>query len=143
IIKTLIGQFRYPRKGPGMMWEVATRKIREHGGAVCMGRDVLGVELDTTSGRWTVTARTSSGTLEHFRAAHVISSAPIRELIASLRPEPPQSARAAASSLRYRDFLIVALIVKDRGRFDDNWIYIHDPSVKVGRIQNFKSWSPE
>jgi len=68
---------------------------------------------------------------------------PIKELIAALRPSPAPNVCQAAASLRYRDFLIVALIVKERQRFDDNWIYIHDPSVMVGRIQNFKSWSPE
>jgi protoporphyrinogen oxidase len=61
----------------------------------------------------------------------------------AITPKPTDAALTAANKLRYRDFLIVALILKDREIFSDNWIYIHDPSVKVGRIQNFKSWSPE
>jgi protoporphyrinogen oxidase len=72
----------------------------------------------------------------------VISSAAIAELAGCLQPEPPEPVLAAARALRYRDFLTVALIVKDVDCFDDNWIYIHDSAVKVGRIQNFKSWSP-
>ena len=74
---------------------------------------------------------------------HVISSMPMRELVQAVRPAPSRATADAARGLRYRDFLVVALIVKDRELFDDNWIYIHDPGVKVGRIQNFKSWSPE
>ena len=61
----------------------------------------------------------------------------------SISPQPPKEIIDAARALKYRDFILVALIVKDRGKFDDNWIYVHDPAVKVGRIQNFKSWSPE
>ncbi len=68
---------------------------------------------------------------------------PIRELVAQIEPRLPEAALQAARSLRYRDFLTVGLIVHDRGRFTDNWIYIHDPSVQVGRVQNYKSWSPE
>ena len=72
----------------------------------------------------------------------MISSAPMRSLLEGMTPVPSSAALAAARSLRYRDFLIVALIVKGPDRFPDNWVYIHDPSVRVGRIQNFKSWSP-
>ena len=68
---------------------------------------------------------------------------PIRELAAQLDPALPQAGLNAARALRYRDFLTVGLIVHDRGRFSDNWIYIHDSGVKVGRVQNYKSWSPE
>jgi protoporphyrinogen oxidase len=67
----------------------------------------------------------------------------MRELVRAVHPTPSQEVSSAAGGLRYRDFLVVALIVKDHNAFDDNWIYIHDPSVRVGRIQNFKSWSPD
>src|SRR5207247_1215660 len=76
-------------------------------------------------------------------AAHVISSAPLRELVNGLKPPVSEETRQAANALRYRDFLLVALMLKDRRWFDDQWLYIHDPGVKVGRIQNFKAWSPE
>ena len=74
---------------------------------------------------------------------HMVSSMPIRELVAQIQPSLSSEAQLAGKSLRYRDFLTVGLIVKDQGRFTDNWIYIHDPSVQVGRVQNYKSWSPE
>ena len=67
----------------------------------------------------------------------------MRELVCGLSPAVSERTKRAAESLKYRDFLTVMLILKDRQMFDDNWIYIHDPSVKVGRVQNFRSWSPE
>jgi protoporphyrinogen oxidase len=103
----------------------------------------VGCRFDYTSNLWIVTARSASGDLEEYRAEHLISSMPIRELVAQIEPQLPDAARQAARSLRYRDFLTVGLIVNDRGRFTDNWIYIHDPNVLVGRVQNYKSWSPE
>ena len=143
VVKTLIDTFRYPRLGPGMMWEACTEKVRKLGGEVLLGRRVVGCRFDSTSNLWIVTARGASGDLEEYRAEHVISSMPIRELVAQIEPHLPEAALRAARSLRYRDFLTVGLIVHDRGRFSDNWIYIHDPSVQVGRVQNYKSWSPE
>jgi protoporphyrinogen oxidase len=143
VVKTLIDTFRYPRLGPGMMWEICSEKIRKLGGEVLMGRKVVGCRFDASSKLWTVTARGADGELEEFRGENVISSMPIRELVAQIEPPLPEAALQAARSLRYRDFLTVGLIVHDRGRFTDNWIYIHDPSVQVGRVQNYKSWSPE
>jgi len=143
VIKTLIDSFRYPRKGPGMMWEAAAKKVREGGGTILLDHPVTGLELDRESGKWALTCERPDGERPRFVADHVISSAPMRELVAGLRPRPSQDAAKAAAALRYRDFITVAMILKERDRFDDNWIYIHDPSVKVGRVQNFKSWSPE
>jgi protoporphyrinogen oxidase len=143
VVKTLIDTFRYPRLGPGMMWEVCAEKVRRQGGTVMMGRKVTACRFDSASGLWLVTARNPQGATEEYRAQHVVSSMPIRELAAQIEPRLPQAALAAARALRYRDFLTVGLIVRDRGRFSDNWIYIHDPSVQVGRVQNYKSWSPE
>lgn len=142
-IKTLIDRFRYPRRGPGMMWEAAVRKIAAAGGTVLMGHTVAEIAQDAATRRFSVTARDADGKAVRIAADHVISSAAMRELVAALQPALPEAAREAAARLGYRDFLVVALIVKDRDAFDDNWIYIHDPGVKVGRIQNFKSWSPE
>jgi protoporphyrinogen oxidase len=143
VIKTLIDSFRYPRKGPGMIWEACARRVREMGGRVRMGEKVVGCAFDAGRREWTVAHVDRAGVRHETRAAHVISSAPLRELALGLTPRLEEETRAAASRLRYRDFLTVVLILKDREVFDDNWIYIHDPSVKVGRIQNFKSWSPE
>ena len=143
IIKTLIDSFRYPRKGPGMIWEACARRVREMGGTVRMGEKVVGCRFDAGRREWTVTSIDQSGRQREMQAAHVISSAPLRELALGITPRLEEETLQAARKLRYRDFLTVVLILKDRKVFDDNWIYIHDPSVKVGRIQNFKSWSPE
>jgi protoporphyrinogen oxidase len=163
VVKTLIDTFRYPRLGPGMMWESCTAKIRQLGGQVLLGHKVIACRFDSSQNIWTVTARDASGRTQEFLGENVISSMPIRELVAQIEPglhgeaTPgdgvpnnaipdnliPDNVKRAAQSLRYRDFLTVGLIVHDEGRFNDNWIYIHDPSVQVGRVQNYKSWSPE
>ncbi|MCJ2120917.1 NAD(P)/FAD-dependent oxidoreductase [Methylobacterium sp. J-001] len=141
VIKTLIESFRYPRRGPGMMWEAAAAKIQAQGGRVLLDRGVDSLSYDSGTGIWTVAARSADGSRETFTARHVISSAPVRELVDSIRPRPLSTFNARA--LKYRDFLTVALIAKSQKNFPDNWIYIHDPSVQVGRVQNFRSWSPE
>ncbi len=148
-IKTLIGSFRYPRLGPGMMWEAAARKTVEQGGQVLMGCRVVGLEFaywekpSPDGGRWNVSYTDGQGARHALAADHVISSAPLRELVQGIEPPAPEAAREAAAALRYRDFLTVALIARPSLSFDDNWIYIHEPGVKVGRVQNFRSWSPE
>ena len=142
-IKSLISTFRYPRRGPGMLWDACAQTVMSRGGQVLRGHQVGAVHRDPTSGQWTVEAHGPDGTRHTFHADHVISSAPLREVIGSLTPFASEEMRRAADALRYRDFLTVALMLKDRNRFADNWIYVHDASVKVGRIQNFKSWSPE
>jgi protoporphyrinogen oxidase len=140
-IKTLIDSFQYPRKGPGMMWEAAASQVTARGGRIHMGTRLESLRWSPSTKRWTIGAITADGEWKAFSAAHVVSSAPIRELVASIQPEP--ACCVAAEKLRYRDFLTVALIVDKPDLFPDNWIYIHEPSVKVGRIQNFRSWSPE
>jgi protoporphyrinogen oxidase len=143
VIKTLINSFRYPRRGPGMMWEAAAEKMQALGGDIQMGCRVTGCEYNELTQRWTVQFVDRDGHEHILEAEHVISSAPMRELIQGLAPAVPARVRQAAESLKYRDFLTVMLIVQASDAFADNWIYIHDPSVKVGRIQNFRSWSPE
>jgi protoporphyrinogen oxidase len=140
-VKTLIESFQYPRKGPGMMWDAAARKIRAQGGRLLMGRELVSLEFDAAANLWRIEAETTKGERESFTARHVVSSAPVRELVPRIKPTPLSLLHARA--LRYRDFLTVALMVRKPELFPDNWIYIHDPSVKVGRVQNFRSWSPE
>jgi len=142
MIKTLIDSFRYPRLGPGMMWQAAARRTRELGGQVFLGHTVTGLTA-RDDGVWEVAGRRADGTAFTVEAEHVISSAPLRDVVLELRPAVPAEVRQAAERLRYRDFITVALVLKEKNRFSDNWIYIHDPGVKVGRVQNFKSWSPE
>src|SRR5467141_1125748 len=143
VIKTLINSFRYPRRGPGMMWEACAEKMTALDGKLEMGCRMMRCSYDDLSGQWNVEFKNGDGDLEMIEAEHVISSAPMRELVCGLSPAVSERTKRAAESLKYRDFLTVMLILKDRQMFDDNWIYIHDPSVKVGRVQNFRSWSPE
>jgi len=138
--KTLLETFRYPRLGPGMMWDAARDKILATGkGEVLMGHALKQLASDGQGG-WRLTASHDGGETV-IRAAHAISSAPLRDLAARLHPLPATSLNA--KQLRYRDFLTVALQIRSDDLFPDNWIYIHDSKVKVGRIQNFRSWSPE
>jgi protoporphyrinogen oxidase len=143
VVKTLINSFRYPRKGPGMMWEECTAKVKALGGAVMMGQKVTGCHFDEQSREWTVTHTDANGKNQTIKAQHVISSTPVRQLGRLVTPPLAPAALEASKGLKYRDFLTVALIYRHADSFDDNWIYIHEPHVKVGRIQNFKSWSPE
>ena len=140
-VKTLIESFRYPRKGPGMMWEAAARKITAQGGRILMGRELVALEFDADPQSLAHRGRDGGRRAESYTARHVVTSAPVRELVERIRPTPISLLHARA--LRYRDFLTVALMVRKTSLFPDNWIYIHDPSVKVGRVQNFRSWSPE
>ncbi len=139
--KSLIESFRYPRRGPGMMWEAAARKIEALGGRLLMGRSVTKLHYDEARKLWSVTAKRADGEIETYHARHVLSSAPMRELMNAIEPKPLSLFNARA--LKYRDFLTVVLIGRPQKELPDNWVYIHDPSVKVGRVQNFRSWSPE
>ncbi|HEY3898350.1 MAG TPA: NAD(P)/FAD-dependent oxidoreductase [Chthoniobacter sp.] len=143
VVKTLIESFRYPRLGPGMMWEACAAKVQSMGSRVLMGRRVNSCHYDQERAEWTVMTTDEEGREHTLRAAHVISTAPVRELCSMVSPHLSVASLEAAGQLKYRDFITVVLILKERSAFPDNWIYIHDPSVQVGRVQNFKSWSPE
>lgn len=139
--KTLLETFRYPRKGPGMMWEAARDRVVEGGNQVLMDHALKAMRFDDATGRWNVQATRGDGEIVNVNAAHVISSAPMRELASRVQPMP--ASIPAAMDLHYRDFLTVALMIRSEDLFPDNWIYIHEQGVKVGRVQNFRSWSPE
>jgi protoporphyrinogen oxidase len=141
VIKTLVDHFRYPACGPGEMWENVAALIENKGGTVCSGQRV--VEINRANGRIvSVTTQTSQGFQTHY-ADHFISTMSLAQLIASMSPSAPAQVLGRARGLRYRDFITVAVVVDQPDVFPDNWIYIHDPGVKVGRIQNFKNWSAE
>jgi protoporphyrinogen oxidase len=140
-IKTLIEEFDYPRLGPGMMWGEVARQIRNAGGSVHLNSDVVAVRRD--GNRITEVDVQRAGQNERLTADHFISSMPITELVRKIDPPPPEPILAAARQLRYRDFITVCLIVQQSDLFQDNWIYVHDHTVRVGRIQNFKNWSPD
>jgi protoporphyrinogen oxidase len=141
VVKTLIESFQYPRQGPGMMWDAAARKCKQRGARLLMGRELTSLNYDKNKKTWSITVTKTDETMENFTARHVVSSAPLTELVGKIAPKPISLLHAR--QLRYRDFLTVALMVNKPDLFPDNWIYIHDPSVKVGRVQNFNSWSPE
>jgi protoporphyrinogen oxidase len=135
-VKSLIDSFQYPRFGPGQMWEMMTERIEALGGEVRLQTPVTSIEW--RDGR--VVAICAGD--ERIEPAGTISSLPLRHTIAMADPPAPPAVREAAQGLRYRDFLTVSLIIEGKDLFPDNWIYIHEPGVHVGRIQNFRSWSP-
>ncbi len=135
-IKSLIDQFNYPRYGPGQMWERMTNRIEELGGEVRLNTPVTRIE--SRDGR-VVRIHTPDDVVE---PAGTISSLPLRATAGIADPAPPPEVVEAAKGLRYRDFITVALVLDGEDLFPDNWIYIHEPSVRVGRIQNYRSWSP-
>ncbi|HEX3898122.1 MAG TPA: NAD(P)/FAD-dependent oxidoreductase [Mycobacteriales bacterium] len=139
-ITTLIEEFQYPKFGPGMMWERAHELVLAQGGVVEMETKVVAVKLDKTGATAVVTEHAGKQTTTPVSA--VISSMPLPELALAMQPPAPDNVRAAARELTHRDFVTVALVVPMSASFPDNWIYIHSPDVKVGRIQNFGSWSP-
>ena len=135
-IKSLISEFNYPRHGPGQMWETMTDDIRRLGGEVLLNQRVTKLEF---KGERCVRVHAGDRIWE---PSAVISSLPLRNTAGIAEPRPSQEVITAAQGLRYRDFLTVAVVIDGQDLFPDNWIYIHEPSVQVGRIQNFRSWSP-
>lgn len=139
-ITSLIEQFHYPIAGPGMMWEAFVRLVRQRGGAVEFNSEVTRIKHNARRVE-SVVVRKADG--EQRRPCDaLISTMSLPDLIERMDPPAPAEVRAAASRLRFRSFLTVCLIVDRPHLFPDNWIYVHDPGVQVGRIQNFKNWSP-
>lgn len=143
VVKSLITTFRYPRLGPGMMWDACAARIKHMGGAVKMGATVESAVFDASSRKWTIGFRLPDGNESTLIGDAVVSTLPMRTLCQILHPPMSDKAMAAANALRYRDFLVVAIILKGAPEWNDQWIYIHDPGVKVGRVQNFRAWSPD
>ena len=135
-LQTLIRQFHYPRYGPGQMWEAMADAMVREGGELRLETPVERLHVEdgrayaVEAGGRTIATR------------HAVSSMPLRTLVEVSDPPPPQEVVDAARGLRYRDFLTVALVLDGDDPFPDNWVYVHDASVRVGRIQNFRSWSP-
>jgi protoporphyrinogen oxidase len=138
-IKSLIHEFRYPRLGPGQMWEACAALIETAGNQVLLNHYATQVQCQGGRAR-VVVAQTAEG-VRSFAADHILSTTDLRSLVRALSPAVPEPVREAAEGLRYRDFLMVALMLEKEDLFPDNWIYIHTPGVKVGRIQNFNNWS--
>ena len=140
-ITSLIEEFQYPKYGPGMMWETCRTKVEASGSTVHMDTKVR--KIRHRDGKaYEVLAVHPDGSEETFTCDHVISSMPFTKLVKGMDPLPSEEVLEAAEHTTYRDFLSVALVVPEEFAFPDNWIYIHAPEVKVGRIQNYGSWSP-
>jgi protoporphyrinogen oxidase len=135
-IKSLIDEFNYPRFGPGQMWDFMTQRIREEGGEVRLEAPVTSILVEDGE----ITQVVGGGVT--YTPSAVISSLALRDTVKLARPDKAEAVDEAAKALRYRDFMTIALVVEGQDLFPDNWIYIHDPGVRVGRIQNFRSWSP-
>jgi protoporphyrinogen oxidase len=140
-IKTLIEEFDYPRFGPGMMWRSVAEEIRKVGGSVRLSSEVIAIR--GAGRRIEGVVISTDGHEELVTGDHFLSSMPVSVLVQRLSPPPPPQVLEAALRLIYRDFLTVCLIVDAAVLFPDNWIYVHSPEVKVGRVQNFKNWSPD
>jgi protoporphyrinogen oxidase len=142
VIKTLIDKFRYPRLGPGQMWDRVQAVLAEAGHPVKLGWRVTAVKHNGSTVT-SVTAVDQDGEALELSGQEFVSTLPVRSLVRALDPPAPDAVREAADKLGYRDFLTVALMIDRPDVFPDNWIYIHEPGVKVGRLQNFKNWSPD
>ena len=139
-IKSLIEEFDYPRFGPGMMWNAVRSEIERRAGTVRTEAEVI--RINRTGRHIDSVVICHNGCEEIIEGTSFISSMPLTEFVRCLEP-PAEAAVNAAERLRYRDFLTVICIVDQPHLFPDNWIYVHDPEVQVGRIQNFKNWSPD
>ncbi len=148
---SLIEQFLYPKYGPGQMWETVADEVRERGGEILLGWKVVRIELDGAKIVRVEAVHGETGERCIFEPAIVFSTMPITELFMAMSETLPESVRAVSDGLSYRDFLIVGLLLKDfssvdkhgkKIELDDNWIYIQEPDVEVGRIQIFNNWSP-
>jgi protoporphyrinogen oxidase len=140
-VTTLIEEFRYPRRGPGQMWELMRERLERYEIPVELNHRV--VQLTHRGGRvYGVLAQTNAHETE-YAVDGVVSSLALQDLVRALEPAPPAHVMDAASRLRYRDFCLVALMTKQAEPFPDNWIYIHDPGTRAGRVQNFGAWSPD
>ncbi|MDO9117012.1 MAG: NAD(P)/FAD-dependent oxidoreductase [Nitrospira sp.] len=140
-LTSLIEQFHYPRFGPGLMWERCRGLIESQG-----SQTIQGVKVERVRHRHglvdCVQGRGAAGESLEYDGRHFVSTMPLRELVQALDPLPPEDVLKAAQALRYRDYLTVVLVIDRESVFPDNWLYVHSPEVKLGRIQNYKNWSP-
>jgi protoporphyrinogen oxidase len=138
-LKTLINEFYYPDRGPGQMWERFATLVEQGGGKVVLETPVRAIYREGY--RITAIETEQQGQCMLQDCDALISSMPLSELICRLDPPPPPHVLQAAQELRYRAFLTVGLIINRETLFPDNWLYIHSPQIRVGRIQNYKNWS--
>ncbi|MEQ1884515.1 MAG: NAD(P)/FAD-dependent oxidoreductase [Bryobacteraceae bacterium] len=149
---SLIERFLYPKFGPGQMWEEVARRVQEKGGIILTGWKVEGMERDGSRIVAVHARHTESGERRTYTGEYYFSTMPVQELIGNMEPQAPEDVREIAAGLQYRDFITVGLLcdklklqdVTANGKttIKDNWIYIQEPDVLVGRLQIFNNWSP-
>ena len=140
-VTTLIEEFHYPRLGPGQMWEVLAEEVEAMNVPVRRRSPVQAILHDGS--RATAVVSAPNGSPETLAVGGVLSSMALSDLVLCLDPPAPPEVIEAAESLRYRDFCLVALVIDGPEPFPDNWIYLHDPEIRAGRVQNFGAWSPD
>jgi protoporphyrinogen oxidase len=149
---SLIEQFLYPKYGPGQMWQEVARRVEELGGKILTSYRVEGIEAEDERVRAIRATNLQTGRLETFTGDYFFSTMPVRELIHGLEPAPPPNVQEVAEGLVYRDFITVGLLVSrlklkektpnGERLIRDNWIYVQEPDVLIGRLQIFNNWSP-
>ncbi len=140
-VTTLIEEFHYPRLGPGQMWEAFAAQVEESG--LPVHRNERCISVKHADGRVRSIVTRQNGGLFEYAVDSVISSVALKDLIFSFDPPPPPDVMTAAHQLRYRDLVLVALMTKEEEPFPDNWIYLHDPQTRAGRVQNYGAWSKD
>jgi protoporphyrinogen oxidase len=140
-VTTLIEEFRYPRFGPGQMWEAFAARAENAGIDIHLNHKCVAVKHSENRVQSVVVRQ--NGDVFEFPVDSVISSIPVSQLVLSLDPPPPSHVVEAAKKLRYRDLVLVALMTSEPEPFPDNWIYLHDPETRAGRVQNYGAWSPD
>jgi protoporphyrinogen oxidase len=149
---SLIERFMYPKYGPGQMWEEVARQIRELGGEILTACEVDKLHVEGSEVRGVRIIKKENGTTQYVTADYVFSTMPVKELVRALDTNVPSEILEISDGLLYRDFVTVGLLLKkltvaDNGNehselISDNWIYIQEPDVRVGRLQIFNNWSP-
>jgi protoporphyrinogen oxidase len=141
---SLIERFLYPKFGPGQMWEEVARRVIKLGGAIHLRHGVVGVEVVDNKIVGVDVAEVTTGAVRRVACDHFLSTIPVKDLVSMLKPAQSYVGRIA-NELPYRDFITAGLLLRGmRGRATppDNWIYIQDPEVRIGRLQIFNNWSP-
>src|SRR5271156_2323892 len=151
---SLIERFLYPKFGPGQMWEEVARRIALRGGAIHLGHRIVGIERTDLNITAVEVRDDSTGAVRTIPCDYLISTMPVRELVAFLKPADGQVVQIA-EGLPYRDFVTVGLLLRKmtlprnrqtlsspNGMPPDNWIYVQEPDVRIGRLQVFNNWSP-
>jgi protoporphyrinogen oxidase len=150
---SLIEQFLYPKLGPGQMWDVVAKRIREKGGEIKTGFEVTRILTDGSRVKALEAVDRATGDTQTFTGDYFFSTMAVKDLVRGMDAEVPPEIQEISDGLIYRDFVIVGLLLNELkikeldaegrpGLIRDNWIYIQEPDVQVGRLQIFNNWSP-